>query len=962
MLEEWTAVAKRLFRLDLIDSYSGTRRTLLSNKYTNENFYYKPFECSLVSNFDSAYFPELADKFRSNFDLLVPTGVGSLWLQSSDIDASYLVSSYNDSSKIPVKTSNHVLKNYIQYKVPISENGYPYRVDFFFRPGDESLQSLALIHILKLINDGKSAKVSMRIKILEIETFKESIDSLSDFEGLFDLPVGYGCQRGEFYDRSFAIPVNRFMPNYVPHVLQLDIVSTQLIDSYHDTDKWKNHEVSVRIVTGRLKTNTPQSNDYIILETQDFALRSPTDSKNDIRETTATLRRRKRVWDLGKDGLTSKDSEKRSKFFEIDERTRQCLSFGENKLSESASIEFGISSKENSVATPSTLSNSDTQAKVILSLNTELIDILFTSTQDYHLIRENRLQTYPHTRETLYERRVNKFQLKDSKGNVVWSGPVSFIRKHSTRLKSDMMHQTSSIMYFYSNDLTKLVGKIHMVVIERRTISEAYLHRELEDIGKLCFAKMLSSGTNDKLKSYYKEKPDYDGILDFVLSYPIDESKDTAEKLSMVDSIDEVLYKEFIATMFAVSNGRLNFLQLSDIDIDFGPEMIKISAEISEMPSLLNYWQDYGQKFSESKKSLLFSEKNILNEELCAKSCLYYNCFMFSYCSNTKICDILLTKVENFSNNPKREGIVMTFEPDSSCSIFRPQINQDNSKDIKSFIKPNELIQNLQQTILSSKDEDENNVLKLELLYLSAKQEKVEINLTPMFITSGNFSSEEFGDLFDEETNKKKVSDSNGVKAEYKIVFENRKFKDTLKIGQEFPLQLAQHTSYDDCKLLCSETDCRSFSHCKIESTCRVSMLHKTKLIIDSSEEEDLCVISSRDYSSKFKQTLSDKHILKLRNVSKTLIAGSENDCAIDCMEEEKFKCKSFYYCPRQQQGEEKEEEGEEGDEFNCYLRKTHLAVENKLPAINKTIFQASQRKCYLYTRKYKHIRLYLSK
>lgn len=951
MLEEWTTVAKRLFRLDLIDSYSGTRRTLLSNKYTNENFYYKPFECSLVSNFDTAYFPDLADKFRSNFDLLVPTGVGSLWLQSSDVDASYLVSSYDDSSKVTVKTSSRVLRNYIQYKVPISGNGYPYRLDFFFRPGGESLESLALVHILKPASDGKPAKVIMRIKILEIETFKESIDLLSDFEGLFDLPVGYGCQRGEFYDRSFAVPVNRFMPNFVPHVLQLDIVSTQPIDSSHDTDKWKNHEVSVRIVTGRLKSDNLLSNDYIILETQDFALKSQsasTISIDGIKEA-ATLRRRKRVWDLGVNGLTSKDSEKRAKFFEIDERTRQCLNFGENKLSESASIEFGISSKENRNASSSSSSNNDTQAKMILTLNTELIDTLFTSTQDYHLIRENRPQTYPHKRETVYERRVNKFQFKDSNGDVVWSGPVSFIRKHSTR-SSDVMHQTSSTMYFYSNDLTKLVGKVHMFVIERRTISEAYLHREIEDIGKICFSKMLSSETDEKLNWLYKETSDYDGSLDFVLSYPI-ESKDMAEKLSMINSIDEILYKEFIVTMFAASKDRLNFLQLSDIDIDFGPEMIKISAQISEMPSLLNYWQDYGQKFSESKTNLLFSEKNIFNDELCAKSCLYYNCFMFSYCSNTKTCDILMTKVENFSNNPKRGGIVMTFEPDSSCSVFRPRTNLDNLNNIKSFIKPNELIQNLQQTILSSKGEDENNVLKLELLHISTKQEEVKINLTPLFITSGNFSSEDLENLFGEE-NGKKALDNNQVKAEYKIVFENRKFKDTLKVSQDFPLQLAQHTSYNDCKLLCSEIDCRSFSHCKIESTCRVSMLHKTKLIIDSSEEEDLCVISSRDYSSKFKQTLNDKHISKLRNVSKTLIAGSENDCAIDCMEEEKFKCKSFYYCPRQQQGKETEEEGEEGDEFNCYLRKTHLAVENKLPAINKTISQAKQRKCYLYTRK----------
>lgn len=963
-------MTKRLFRLDLIDSYSGRRRTLLSNKYTNENFYYKPFECSLVTDFKQAFFPELADKFESNFDLIVPTGIGSLWLQSSEVDASYLKSSYDDLSKIQIKTASLVLRNYVQYKIPPNGNGYPYRLDFFFHPGEETLKTLALIHVLKTTES--KTNVSMRIKILEAETFAQAIDSVGEFEGIFDLPVGYGCQRGDFYDRSFAVPVNTFVPNYIPHILQLDIVSTQPIDLDHDTDKWKTHQVSVRIVTGRLKFDESYSNDYIILETQDFALKSQTKANStsldfNNKRKVASLRRIKRVWDLGKDGLTSKDSEKRAKYYELDERTRQCSNYGDSKLSESVSIEFGISTKENNDA--------EQQTKTILNLNTELIDTLFTSTQDYHLIMENRLKSYPHLRETIYERRVAKFQLKDNRGNIVWSGPVSFIRKHSTRSKSDVMRQTSSSIYFYSDDLTKLLGKIHMAVIERRTISEVYLHRELEDIGKVCFLKITTIGQENRLMPYHKERVEDEdkGSLDFVLSYPI-ESKDVAEILASSDAIEEVIYKEFVASMFAVSEDRLNALQLSDIDIDFGPEMIKISGEISEMPALLNYWQDYGQKFSVAKQKLFYSEKNIENEESCARNCLNYNCYMFSFCSNSKKCDVLLTKIDDSNKQQEQRrgsGIVMTFEPDSSCSVFRPIYNPSDSNAL--FISPRELVQKLRETVLSSKEDDntkDTNILKLELRYTSAKHEKKEINLNPLFLTSGSFISEEVDNLLGGEENGKKVTDKNNrIEPQYKIIFENRKYKDSLKISQNFPIQLAQHTSFDGCKSLCSETDCRSFSHCKIESTCRVSMLQKFKHIREFSDDEELCTISQRDYLSKFRQT-SDKHVLKLRKISKTTIAGSANDCASDCMEEDKFKCKSFYYCRNKRYEEDDQDSNDKvNDEkrtdelehdFSCYLRKTHLShlgqQEQDSTMKKKTSFQIERRECHLYTRKFKNM------
>lgn len=960
MLEEWVSIITGSFRLDLIDSYSGLRRTLLTHKYDYENFYYQPFECFLVPNFDEAFFPELADKFKSNFDYPVPTGVGLLWLQSSNVDATYSKSSSGDLSKIPVKTANVVLKNYVQYEISPSKDGYPYRLDFFFHPGEENLKSLSLIHVIKNLEGTTKRSVIMRIKIIEVETFTHAIDSISEFEGLFDLPVGYGCQRGEYHDRPFAVPINTYMPSYVPHILQLDIVSTQPIDLDHDTDKWKTHQISVRIIEGRLTLNYTLSNDYIILETQDFALKSqtrlPISSDNDSKKV-ATLRRRKRVWDLGKDGITSKDSQKRVKYFELDERTRQCSDSGENKLGESASIEFGISEQEVGVENgPAAIVIG--RKKTILNLNTELIDTLFTSTQDYHLIKKIEPKANRNFRGTIHERRVSKFRLNDNKGNIVWSGPVSFIRKHSAKLTSDVLRQTSSSMYFYSDDLTRLTGKVHMVIVERRIISEANLHRELEDIGKLCFAKILTNNQESKLIPYHKENSDERG-LDFVLEYPI-ESKGEAETLSMSDSIEHEVYRQFIVSMFAVSNGRLNMLQLSNIDIDYGPEMVKISAEISELPASLNYWQDYGQRFSKSKQNLLFTEKNIKNEESCAKSCLNYNCYMFSYCSKSKDCDIVLTKLEN-SSNKHDGGVVMTFEPDPSCSVFKPK----NSPDIKTsnYITPRDFVQKLRQTVLASKGEDKGtgNILKLELEYTSAKHEKVEISLSPLFITSGSFTLEQVDSLLGDisEENRKKITGNNRIEAEYKISFDNRKYKDTLKISEDFPIQLAQHTSYIDCKLLCSQTDCRSFSHCKIESTCRVSMLHQVKQIEDFSENEELCTISRRDYLSKFKQT-SDKHVLKLRKISKITLAGSANDCASLCMEEEKFKCKSFYYC-RTKKADEISELGKKSDEdesefehdVSCYLRKTHLShLEEKHSVANKTRFQKEERECHLYTRK----------
>lgn len=936
MHEEWVSTVKQTFRMDLIELPSGIRKTYLFDKSTEEKFFFKPFVCSLVDDdFKSSLDPKLRDFLPKSPSAFIPTGIGALWFYALQFEADYTAPKDVDLKKRGGGGASHTLRNYARYKIQTSDK-FPYKLEFYFRPRiAESSKSIALIQIL----DGLTEKVVMRIKVLELDlSWKASVIEKSD---LFDLPLGYGCQRGEKFDPYLIeMPSYISLVNFEPHLLRVDMVASRPLSIEHDFERWKTHASSVKILTGRFKLNHKRTNDYLLLELTDYAPPKETPKILGTEIKHATSRKVKQVWDLGSNGPDSKGGQ-RVVYFKQDEKNRICLVNGDNYLL-----------KERSTFPVPLFSSTDApdDRNLQSQLDVMILMDLFSSTSDYHLLSQKETRLIGLQTEFVYEKRVKSFEIRDASGVVLWFGPVSIIRKDiKQKAAFDNVYKTTITINFYSKDYSAIITRVVLDLIEAGPIDQAYFHQQL-DVSLCLEQASANEDENFSYTSLLKSEQNGGENMKFTLSYPL-ESEEMCDRLASSDSAQADIYEKFLKALFDVSNERLDMLQVVDVGLDYGGEMLKISGKLLKKPHLLSYTEIKEQKIvCTDRTKQLFSEIKSTSES-CAESCNHYGCTAFVYCPAPKVCDLLLKDLSASSNDGR---LKINFEPEPYCSLFTP-IDANKLR----HIEPAQLISHMRELMLEEKydidkeygrDEKHGVNPSLEIKIIidrSSVTNEKQLELFPILIESDDESADEQLENLAEES-LKDFDGSHGElergrekrkrktnRPEYRVLFENRKFRQPVVLDDEFVVQEAKHMSYDECELFCDQIDCRSFSHCFIDGTCLVTSIHKKTLVEQKSFEEPFCFIFEREYLSKFQKTIQTTRPLAHDPIKSAPTVLVDRECALNCMDndDDQFKCRSFYFCP-----------SEKAYEFDCYLSNNH----NPEDVATNTITS-----CDYYVRKY---------
>lgn len=390
-----------------------------------------------------------------------------------------------------------------------------------------------------------------------------------------------------------------------------------------------------------------------------------------------------------------------------------------------------------------------------------------------------------------------------------------------------------------------------------------------------------------------------------------DLSEDELKAVAESGKMRERIYEKFIESMIAVSDNRLDPLQFTDVEVEIAKDVVRITGTLVEMSALLAYRRFAGQKFSRSCSRWVQTEIKS-DENRCALSCHHYQCSIFVYCPKSNRCNLLLLGDEEI--NPRTFSV--TYEPDDSCDLFELRQSSHITLSSMQFFR----VFNLKVASRSGNtDEEMGKVLDIELYFEphDRKQETVSIVLRPdspkIRSNSNPRLQTDYENLLSSTPstwhsiqNRPQATDpyvnivDDGIrdqlKSEYNILLADRKFRDYhAQSSDAFPLKLAKNVDEEQCELICDNADCGSFSYCHFERTCLISLLHRQEDIEPLTESAHLCIVVTLDYMSKFE--ISQQQTKPSQQLSKSLTAHSQHDCAIHCVEETEFKCRAFHYC-----------------------------------------------------------------
>lgn len=902
-------------RLDIVVLPEGTRRTILCDGDTNEIFHWEPFKCSRAADLDLALYPELVDIFPKNNGSYLKFGIGSLW-EHVETNPNQVESGYPSSVKLesflPLEeTSSSSKFNKFSYRS--TEN---YKYDLTFHLGDPyNVNTLGIVWI--------GSKVKLRI----METPNELRQARDQLERVFRLPQGYGCVRlKNKEDDTYSMPSMTFVSSEPEELrlLRLDFVASRPIGDtssggYEIPDRWRSHSSSVRILSGGYQSNSGDyERSYLIFEKQESSSdrHSVTQYLSGIRGSRrASVTRTKMVWDMSIMG-----SDSRSRYFELNMSEGKCLGYGETKSPLDVGIGLTIA--------PAASDFGQDSPPIMLALGIELLGNLF-SPDGFHLISRINHQVRVDKEEFVFEKRDENFKMKNIKGQVVWQGPVSIIRQFvaakKTNSSADVNHQSSATtefwqeqqiitINFYSQKLDRLLTRVKLLVAELRTIDQYYLLDEINV--STCLARLggsLGGLAGAEYVDELQKVAELDENLTFELEYYAVDGEayvkyveDQHEK-----SLKRLIEMDFVRSIIELSNYQLDLMQINNIQVDIRQAeveggdswAVRITGQLLDRPSLLNFVRDIGQRFSDGCQmdKLMANSggqqiRTLMKEssKACAASCDHFNCTMFTYCSGSSLCDLLV------GPSVGNSGVKVTWDP--NCVLFtRHQL-------ARSIVSPHQLIHQMDQTIRAQQEQPRTAGDRVSPLGLKLDS----VLLVPESIESSLLRGQEFEELAELEDTKQFGSGpansqqivsglraSASLKQEYSLLISDKKYKSNSNNNDPvvFPLAEAKHMSHHDCESLCKQTDCLSYSYCRLERVCQISLLHRKEQIEPKIEQDSGCVVMAREYLTKFQKVSQNQ--LTPRQTFETIRVDSLNDCATKCMDQaEAPKCRAFYYCP----------------------------------------------------------------
>lgn len=844
-MEEWASFEEHQFRLDMI--YGDSRVTYLTNGETNEIFRYSAFKCDrlemnskdlgIIGNLFKGYslngLPQSARAY----------GLGPLWLRATtDATSDKLLSNKTSDNK------DHKFLHYFtgyQLNFKFSREEIPYNLRFYFKQDHQSI--VDAIEWLDPTNKYAEPKVEARATVVWVDLNKLA-------ESVFELPVGYGCQRRPNLERAPQVGdglelLHQGGPNQAVLEVTISQPTSKLLHN------WSSHKYTVRMLRGQLKLNGSKRNSYYVSQIQERDL------------ITSRMRRTKRVWSF-------EDKTNEAVVYVVDLESKKCQVTHES-VEDSVKLIFpGQQNGLNPIA-----------------LNIQAITNLFNSNEEYHFIKESRSSSSSRVKDVYFEKRLTNYQIKsvNKGGGFAFDGPISIVKKLSTLTfipegkqfpglqTYQFSFHTKVTLFLYSQDLTEILYKIVIDLIDRQEVDISFMHKQL-DVSP-CFSEEQQK--------------------DIVIKYPI-ETVQLGKKLSVIQDLVEEYY-----CMNLFSTTPIQPLQVTNVGFSYDNFFIYIRMTLIDLPLTHFFLMQRGVRLAKGSDRDKILEKFAANAERCASSCELYHCLRFSFERDTSRCALQLhPNVEALQHSEFSELYMMESPWDKYIA-----------DGLRSHLKPRQIVELFNELItsdLADKDDEETIsswrlqddvplTLRIESAFLPGYTvgDPPFIILRPSSVESEMNSLHELAkvETMDRNTNGSEViihvnTDSLQLQIEYSLLFENKQYL-VNKLASSPGSQQMEAFSYEDCAHACEDSNCKSFSYCQSDKSCSLTTMHKTALIDESVVHYSGCNVFVLDYLSKFEDL---GFVTEPEVVQKIIKQESLIDCANSCMEEEEFNCQGFYH------------------------------------------------------------------
>jgi len=833
MIEEWAAFDRQMFRLDVVSGESRT--TYLTNGKTNEVFRFKPFTCELLSRGSADY--DAISKLFKGYTLggdsgkTMAYGLGPLWLYSKTHAKSV------DWMAPYSKQGHSFLDYYVGYEVKFDPKAtnIDWTLRFYFTYA--ARQFVEAIDWLSEPSPPESGEGKVRARAKLVTKFPGSVS-----DSVFHLPIGYGCRRSREFDHPLKSDIGlRLLHEGNPNQAVMEISTSRASSEKHD---WESHQYSLSLLRGSRKLSG-QTHVYFVAHVQ---------SRD---KQTSRLRRFKKVWSAYEDSL-------KPVAYTIDQQSDSCQ------------VTHDVTGNHLIFDFPGQ------QEEEIITLGSDLILSWFDDNDDYHLLREDSVETTERLKISHFEKRVDKFMLTSKDGSVSWQGPISIVKtihnfqffdgELNTELEKLGLVKTHTVLtvFFYSKDFTTIPYKTVIDLDSKAEVDINFMHKQLD----------ISSCFEDASKT------------PIVVKYPI-ESRDLARKMY---AIEDIVKELFLINLLETT--PIQPTQLSPVEIEFDSFFIEIKTTILDLPLTHIFKFTPGYKLSDNKMeaaTLSMVQKFEPKVERCATACDYYNCLRFSYDAKTLRCLIELKKdachTVIWDSSDLYEALDMKIE----SSWVDPDMT------VGRHISSKHLLENLKRYAAAGPNDENGDELEKrqtktplwiriesELMPGTSASDPAWFDLKPSSIEEDIDSTVEFApnEGSQDSGGEEGEQERGGLQLQYNLLLESSEFMAATYASVS--------SSYEDCEHQCEMANCRSFSHCELKEECRITNLHKLEDIKSETRKNPGCQVYALDYLSKFEKF---GRVLPPFGKRKTAYVSEARECAQACLNEPDFTCQGFVHC-----------------------------------------------------------------
>lgn len=557
-----------------------------------------------------------------------------------------------------------------------------------------------------------------------------------------------------------------------------------------------------------------------------------------------------------------------------------------------------------------------------LSLTIEAINQLLDNDDESFFIKKLEL---PNGGSVIY------FEKEDK--NLLKGKTIRIIRKYSSAQESNHIQLIQVQLWQFKDDQTQQVDAVYYFnVIETSLVLDQLEVAKLLDVSEECYLN------NDQTMSSGK---DYQWI-DFTYSIP---TSDKMKFTELIRSKEDELKRTLYSLMSRKLSDRMNIFNVARMELIPEEDSIIVRMLLLNLPPLEILFSSHDETILYIERESGDMRDSTSSLQQCMNLCQLNKCKTLSYCESSHVC-LLTHELPNYKLGGKRKVKTQV----KSCRTFvKPEssalsdIFQLNLKRIVGDLQH----RNYESTLVPSKpkqleslrsDLEDMEYYKVLMEYAHEITTYIKDNEAsiPHFSFLMHTGYETFAMIpnkitieqdplqqFEKDHQDVDLMTINDAGTDYEQPEAN--FIDGLEMHRfnaiqkdldpKITMRLFNNMDYNQCSLLCLDSKCGSFSHCKHRKECIISSVHNLGNISSFVEEDLDCIIVQRNYLSKFNRFQNYiPSILQLQTYrAKNSHPFNPAECAHSCIEETTFNCLSFDYCTEQAQ---------DGSwRANCYFR-----------------------------------------